>query len=188
MTYRDSVNEMNELRAKMGGLREELRRIQEGIVPEETEDYVFATQDGNVQLSSLFGSKDTLFVIHNMGKSCAYCTQWADGFNGVLDHLEDRAAFVVSSPDKPDKQAAFAEGRGWRFKMVSHHGTSFAEDMGYRRDGGFWPGVSVFKLKGGKIFRVSDTSFGPYDEFNPVWRLFDMIPEGAGDWDAKFAY
>jgi predicted dithiol-disulfide oxidoreductase (DUF899 family) len=188
MTYQDSVNEMDELRAKMGGLREELRKIQEGIEAEETQDYVFSTQDGEVLLSSLFKGKDTLFVIHNMGKSCAYCTQWADGFNGVLAHLEDRAAFVVSSPDKPEKQATFAEGRGWRFTMVSHYGTTFAKDMGYRGDDGFRPGVSVFQHKDGKILRVSDTTFGPYDEFNPVWRLFDMIPEGAGAWEAKFDY
>jgi hypothetical protein len=37
----------------------------------------------------------------------------------------------VSSPDPPDVQQKFAASRGWVFPMVSHMGSSFAEDMGY---------------------------------------------------------
>ena len=73
-----------------------------------------------------------LFVIHNMGRSCPNCTLWADGFNGIYPHIADRAAFVVASPDPPDVQQSFAASRGWRFPMVSHQGSSFAADMGYR--------------------------------------------------------
>jgi predicted dithiol-disulfide oxidoreductase (DUF899 family) len=96
-----------------------------------------------VRLSELFGDKADLFVIHNMGQSCPYCTLWADGFNGAYAHLSNRAAFVVSSPDTPEKQRKFAESRHWTFPMVSHEGTTFAEDMGYHQDGSWMPGVSV---------------------------------------------
>jgi hypothetical protein len=42
--------------------------------------------------------------------------------------------------------------------MVSHEGTSFAEDMSYRRDGSWLPGVSVFQRRNGEIVRVSDAA------------------------------
>jgi predicted dithiol-disulfide oxidoreductase (DUF899 family) len=129
-----------------------MREAQASSEPEEVKDYEFAVPGGTTRLSALFGDKDTLFVVHNMGMSCAYCTLWADGFNGVYDHVRNRAAFVVSSPDEPAKQREFAGSRHWKFPMVSHQGTTFAADMGYRRDNGFPPGVSVFKREGGKLF------------------------------------
>ena len=58
---------------------------------------------------------------------------WADGFNGVYEHLASRAAFVVASPNPVETQKQFAASRGWRFPMVSYEGSPFAEDMGYRR-------------------------------------------------------
>jgi hypothetical protein len=116
-----------------------------------------------------------------MGSSCAYCTLWADGFNGIYDHLASRAAFVVSSPDRPDVQRTFAASRNWRFPMVSHADTSFAMDMGYRsNDGGLLPGITTFRLDGKRILRISDRSSSPGDDFCVLWHL--LLPEGAGAW------
>ncbi len=188
MTYKDTVRKLAAYRAQIAELREKMRNAQAAIEPEEVRDYEFATPGGRVRLSALFGDKDTLFVIHNMGTGCANCTMWADGFNGVFEHLRDRAAFVVSSPDAPERQQSFAAGRGWKFPMVSNQGTSFAEDMGYRRDGHAMPGVSVFKRNGDKIMRVADTAFTHGDDFCSVWHLLDLIPEGAAGWQPKFSY
>jgi predicted dithiol-disulfide oxidoreductase (DUF899 family) len=60
--------------------------------------------------------------------------------------------------------------------------------MGYRRDNGFAPGVSVFKREGGRLLRVADTSFSPGDDFCSVWHFFDLIPEGRAGWQPKFTY
>ncbi|HEX4113537.1 MAG TPA: DUF899 family protein [Stellaceae bacterium] len=188
MSYRDTTKKLAELRGEIARLRDEMRKTQRGVEPESVENYAFATTDGPVRLADLFADQDTLFVIHNMGASCRYCTLWADGFNGVLPHLESRAAFVVSSPDEPDKQQKFKDSRGWKFRMVSHHGTEFAADMGYKGDKGFHPGVSVFRKQPGKIVRVSDQGLGPYDDFCSVWHFFDMLPEGAGDWAPQYKY
>jgi predicted dithiol-disulfide oxidoreductase (DUF899 family) len=185
---KDKVAQLAAYREQIAGLREKMRSVQASIEPEEVADYEFATPDGKVRLSSLFGDKDTLFVIHNMGTSCASCTMWADGFNGVFEHLRDRAAFVVSSPDSPECQKSFAAGRGWRFPMVSVQGTNFAENSGYWIDGRPMPGVSVFKHRGGKILRVADSGFSDGDDFCSVWRLFDLTPEGAAGWRPKFRY
>jgi predicted dithiol-disulfide oxidoreductase (DUF899 family) len=111
-----------------------------------------------------------------------------------VDHLDNRAAFVVSSPDAPEAQKKFAATRGWRFRMVSHQGTSFAEDMGYRDDsteheGGPWhPGVSAFKKDGDRIVRVSDAPLGPGDLFCAAWHLFDLFPEGPDGWQPQYRY
>ena len=73
--------------------------------------------------------------------------------------------------------------------MVSHQGTSFARDMGYRSENGsYLPGVSVFRRKQGQILRVSDTRFEPSDDFCALWHLFELLPEGSGTWKPQFRY
>lgn len=188
MRYREVTEQLAGFRRDIAALRDKMRALQSAVEPEEAENYRFATSDGEVHLSELFGDKEYLFVIHNMGKSCPNCTMWADGFNGVLPHLENRAAFVVSSPDDLETQRVFARSRGWRFRMVSHRGTSFAADMGYRGENGWLPGVSVFRRIADRIHRVSDAPFDQGDDFCAVWHLFDLLPEGAGGLRAKFAY
>ena len=189
MSYQSTAKKLESYRGQIADLREKMRTLQAEVEPEPVEDYELATPNGPVRLSELFGGKDDLIVIHNMGASCPYCTLWADGFNGLYDHLADRAAFAVSSPDAPADQTRFAESRGWRFPMVSHQGTSFAADMGYRsEDGGWMPGVSVFKREGGRILRVADTGFSPGDDFCALWHLLGLFPEGAGGWAPKYRY
>jgi predicted dithiol-disulfide oxidoreductase (DUF899 family) len=188
MSYATTTSTLAEYRRQIGELRRKMRETQAAIEPEPVTDYEFATLEGACRLSALFRDKDDLFVIHNMGISCPNCTMWADGFNGVYPHLADRAAFVVASPDSPETQRAFAGSRGWRFPMVSHQGTTFAADMGYRTERGFLPGVSVFRREEGRIVRVADTGFRPGDDFCTVWHFLDLLPAGAAGWRAKFSY
>ena len=197
MTYADTMSALQAKRAQLLTLHDEIRTLQQGVEPQPVEDYVFEGWDGPVKLSELFGDKRDLFVIHNMGTTCRYCTMWADGFNGVYEHLADRAAFVLSTPNTPDAQKQFARSRGWRFPMVSHAGTTFAPDMGYRLEKGddfgenssrWVPGVSAFQMRDGGVVRVSDTDLGPSDDFCSVWHLLDMLPEGPAGWEPKFRY
>ena len=189
MNYRENQAALAAYRNQMAELRRKMRDIQAAVEPEIVPDHALATPGGLTHLSDLFGTKDALFVIHNMGVSCAYCTLWADGFNGVYDHMANRAAFVVCSPDPPDVQRAFAAGRGWRFPMVSHDGTDFAAAMGYRSEAGGWlPGVSVFRREGDRISRVADTGFQPNDDFCAVWHFLDLLPGGAEGWSPRFSY
>ena len=107
-------NELLELRRKVLALRKE-------SAPQPVEDYVLADTDGNeVQLSSLFGDNQDLILIHNMGQSCPYCTLWADGINGVCQHLQNRASLAMVSPDSPAEVKQFSEGRNWKFKVLSN--------------------------------------------------------------------
>ena len=132
MKYKETAEKLAEYRSQIAGIREKMRSAQASIEPEEVHDYEFATPQGKAQLSALFGDKDTLFLVHNMGTTCAHCTMWADGFNGVFDHFRDRAAFAVSSPDTPERQQSFAAGRGWKFPMVSIQGTRVTRSCEWR--------------------------------------------------------
>lgn len=153
-------------------------------------DYEFYNwQNKKIKLSKLFGNKNDLILIHNMGKKCPYCTMWADGFQGVLKHLENRAGFVVISPDKIKIQKEFAKKRGWKFEMVYSTGP-FTRDMGFEtRKKEPLPGVSVFhKERDGKILRVAKAEFGPGDKYCIVWHFFDLLKGGSKNWQPKFSY
>jgi len=138
MNYREASARLAEYRGQIDEIRGKMREARSAAEPEEVRDYVFRTSNGSVRLSELFADKPDLIVIHNMGSSCPYCTLWADGFNGLYEHIANRAAFVMASPDAPAMQKSFAAGRGWRFPMVSHPGTTFATDMGYRGEHSGW--------------------------------------------------
>jgi predicted dithiol-disulfide oxidoreductase (DUF899 family) len=188
MGYQDDVAKLEQYRAQIAELRKKMRETQAGIEPQEVSDYELSSARGPVRLSALFGGHDTLIVIHNMGTGCTNCTLWADGFNGIYDHLQSRATFVVASPDAPDIQQQFALSRGWKFPMVSYQGNSFGAELGYLDGKKAQPGISVFKRAGGKILRVSNTSFMEGDDFCTLWHILDLLPEGAAGWRPKYRY
>jgi len=189
MQYQDTAHKIATLRKEIAKLRSEMNAARAKAEPVEFPDYALERAGGGkVKLSDLFGDKNNLIVIHSMGAGCSYCTMWADGFNGVYDHLANKAAFVVASPDPPQAQKKFADGRGWRFPIVSTKGTSFAKDLGYEEGGGPTPGLSIFTRQNGKIMRVADEPFSPGDDFCIVWQVFDLLPGGAGGWGPKYKY
>ncbi len=181
---------------KIHALEEELVRAQQKLAAlkrrqplEHVADYHLTGPRGTVKLSALFGRKRDLIVVHNMGVSCRYCTMWADGFNGLLPHLSDRAAFAVVSPDPIPVQRKFAAGRGWKFPMYSAQGSPFTHDMGFEDTPGEpQPGVTTFRHERGKIYRVASAPFGPFDSFCATWPLFALLANGVDDWAPKYRY
>ena len=167
--------------------RQKLVKLRRRLPPEPVRDCELRNADGPVKISEMFGDKEYLILIHNMGAGCSYCTMWADEFNGVVHHLQSRAAFVVVSPDSPRMQQDFARKRGWRFAMYSAEGTTFIKDMGFQREdegfmSGYQPGVlhknedgTIVRSEGrirpwrsvlnedGTIVRVAKDEFGPGD-------------------------
>lgn len=189
MKYREGSRRLVAYRNRIASLRRRMRDVQRRIEPQPVDDYTFASTKGPIRLSQLFGGKRDLIVIHNMGSGCPYCTLWADGYNGLYAHLATRAAFIVTSPDPPAGQRRFARSRGWRFPMVSHQGTTFAADMGYRsREGRWLPGLSAFRRGRDGIVRISDAGSSPGDDFCAAWHLFDLLPDGAAGWQPRLRY
>jgi predicted dithiol-disulfide oxidoreductase (DUF899 family) len=176
--------QLQDIKAKLAELRRRRPR-------EEVRNYQLLDSEGReAALSTLFGNRSRLILVHNMGRDCTFCTMWADGFTGLLPHLESRAAFVLTSPDKPEAQQEFAQSRGWNFPVYSTQGTTFVADMGFDIENeGLMPGVSVFtKEADGKIYRVSRAEFAPGDDFCATWHFFDLLPEGIDGWEPEFSY
>ena len=115
---------------------------------------------------------------------------WADGFNGVLPHIQDRTPFVVISPDSPVTQKKFSDGRGWKFSMVSAQNSTFIKDMGFElEDGKYMPGVSFYhKDNRGRIIRTGKDFFGPGDVYCSPWQLFKFLKRGINNWSPKLSY
>lgn len=184
------TGEVARLEQTIGELRAQLadaRRRRDPV----SSSYTFKSTEGRtVALPDLFGDRSDLIVVHNMGRSCAYCTMWADGLNGVIRHLEDRAAFALCTPDDPATAGEFARQRGWSFQVICLDGSPFARDLGFEPEAGkHWPGVSAFRrLEDGSIVRTGTASFGPGDDFCAVWHLFDLLQDGADGWKPKLEY
>ena len=179
------------LMEKITELRKQLVDVNRKLGERDVDDYKLLDSNGNpVMLSELFGDKNDLILVHNMGKKCPYCTLWADGFIGFTKHLNNRAAFVLVSPDESPVMKEFTEGRGWNFRCISGYGSSFIKDMGYETDDGkYMPGVSTFrKSEDGSMRRVAKDYFGPGDPYCSVWHFFDLLEDREYDWSPKYRY
>lgn len=182
--------EVQRIQTEIFKLKEELQKARREQSPEPVADHALTLPSGEqVRISELFGDKDDLLLIHNMGSGCRYCTMWADGLNGALPHIENRTAFALVSADGYESIQSFADGRGWKFRILSGKGSDFTAAMGYVGEGGVQPGVSAFRrLPDGSIVRTGHDSFGPGDDYCAPWPLFDLLDGGAGDWAPKYAY
>lgn len=185
-----SQEQIEQLSKEIYEKKQALSQLRRQLPPEAVQDYELINWQGQkVKLSSLFGDKSDLIVIHNMGKDCAYCTLWADGFVSVLPHIVNRASLVIVSPDEPKVQKTFSESRGWPFLMLSSQGSNFTQDMGFAHGEHQMPGVSAFfKTQEGKLFRTNKDMFGPGDDYSAPWHLFDLLEGGLKDWSPKMSY
>jgi len=151
---------------------------------------LLATDGSTVTLSSLFGDQSDLIIVHNMGRSCRWCTLWADGFRGITDHLNSRAAFALLTPDAPADAKAFAASRNWTFPVASYADSALAHTLGFEpTPGQYYPGFSALhKNEDGSITRTGMSHFGPGDDYCPVWPMFDQLKDGQNKWEPQYAY
>lgn len=175
---------VQELEKQIFELTQQLSKARKESEPEEVdESYVFQTEEGDKTLSDLFGDKDELILIHNMGISCAYCSLWADGFISMYPHIKTRAAFVLVNNDSLEIQAETRKNRGWNFPMARDDSRQFTKTMGFADNTHLHPGTSVFiKGEDGKIYRKNKSWFGPGDHFCSVWHFWDLLDGGTKEW------
>lgn len=182
------MSEADDLEAELMEKAKKLAALRRAEPPIEIPDYVLETQAGPARLSALFGEKNTLLAIHNMGQACRYCTLWADGLNGVVPHLEDAMAVVLMSKDPPETQRRLAQDRGWRFRMASHGGGAYMKEQCAMQGYENCPAAVVYERQGNKIVRRARTGFGPGDLYAPVWHLLALAGVGYDDWTPQFHY
>lgn len=163
----------------------ELRKVSPGV---EVRNYRFETLTGPVGLRELFGRRNQLLVIHNMGQGCRYCTLWADGLNGLVPHIESALSLVLVSRDDPEVQQRFAASRGWRFRLASHGGGDYIREQAVMEGADNMPGAVVYARKGDVIYRKNACSFGPDDAYCAVWPLLGMAGIGEDDWTPQYRY
>ncbi|MDE2195749.1 MAG: DUF899 family protein [Gammaproteobacteria bacterium] len=180
-----------------------------GAVPQ---DYVFEGVDElmgvrRVRLSELFApGKDTL-VLYNfmygpaMERPCPMCTSMLDALDGNAQHITQRVNLAVVAKSPLPRILAFAQERGWRrVRLLSSAGNSYNRDyFGEGADGKQWPALNVFRKRGAAIhhFWGTELMFVPgekgqdprhVDFMWPLWNLFDVTPEGRGDWYPRLDY
>ncbi len=185
------TEEIAQIEAQLLELKKRRTELIHQLPNEAVRNYELKQLDGNtIRVSELFGDKNDLLVVHNMGRRCAYCTLWADGFIGLLPHLESRAAFALVSHDPPDVAADFAASRQWNFRVLSGEGSDFTAEMGFwNPEDGAWPGFSAFhRNPDGSIVRTGKMFFGPGDDFCSVWHFFDALKDGQVGWEPQFRY
>lgn len=201
--------ELLEHRERVAALR---RRLPPGPA---VEDYVF--EEGprrldagdepveEVRLSELFTRPGRSLIVYHLmyGKAqtspCPMCTMWVDGFNGVIDHVTQRADFVVVAAAGVPELRAHARARGWdRLRLLSAASSSFKYDLNSEEAGGAQDSaVSVFTrapegtvrhFYTGHPWLSGEVRQRGIDLLTPTYHLFDLVPEGRGDWYAALDY
>ena len=157
------------------------------------------------RLSDLFAPGTTnLIVAHYMygdgedAGPCPMCSMLADGYNSIQRHLRRRTNFVLVAKADIGRIRAWARERGWTdLRLLSSAASSFNRDFGVEtEDGGQMPGVSVFTRDDDGTIRhfctngalMAEGHRGGMDLLSPVWNLFDLLPEGRGEWRPSLAY
>ena len=88
-------------------------------------EYVFEGPDGEQTLSDLFVGKIQLIIYHFMfgpdwDAGCPSCSFWADNFNGIILHLNQRDVTMIAVSRSPyGKFESYKKRMGWNFKWVS---------------------------------------------------------------------
>ena len=156
-------------------------------------------------MSELFTAPNRALVIYQFmyGKKnttpCPMCTAWLDSWNGVAHHLAQNIdVAVVAAADLPALRA-HARKRGWdKLRLLSAGESTFKYDLGSEdREGAQDSTISVFTLdKPGTVRHfysvhprlAHDIETRGIDEYNPIWNVLDLTPQGRGKFDASLDY
>lgn len=172
-----------------------------------TKDYSFLGPQGRQSLADLFDGRNQLIVYHFMfgpdwGEGCKSCSFWADGFNGIVEHLRQRDVTLVAVSRGPlAKLQAFAQRMGWSFPWVSSADTDFNFDYCVSFDQQMlehgqtmynfepnnrnfteMPGISVFyKDDADRIYHTYSCYARGLDMLNAAYHYLDLVPKGRDE-------
>jgi predicted dithiol-disulfide oxidoreductase (DUF899 family) len=188
-------------------LRDQLARERRELPWERVEkEYAFEGENGRETLADLFAGRSQLIVYHfmydpNWDAGCPSCSFWADNFNGIIPHLNQRDVSMVAISRAP-LQKLQAQGRrlGWTFKWLSSSHTDFNFDYNvsfspadFARGAAYYnyatqkptrtdlPGVSAFVCDEGRIFHTYSTYSRGIDMLNTAYHYLDLAPKGRDE-------
>ncbi len=174
-------------------------------------EYVFDGPNGKETLSDLFAGRSQLIVYHFMfgpdwEAGCPSCSLFADNFNGIIVHLNQRdVTFVAVSRAPFSKLDAYRKRMGWSFKWVSSSENDFNRDyyVSYTLEemakgevyhnyttlkpyGSEMPGANVFyKDPRGKISHTYSAYLRGLDILMLSYHYLDLVPKGRDEADQK---
>lgn len=176
-------------------------------------EYIFDGPKGKETLAELFDGRSQLIVYYFMfgpdwEAGCPHCSFWADNFNGVIIHLNQRDVTMIAVSRAPlEKLEAFKKRMGWSFKWVSSSETDFNFDYyvsftpeELARKGVFYnfaihddvgsserEGVSVFyKDAKGSVFHTYSAYARGIDMLNTAYHYLDLAPKGRDEAKLEF--
>jgi predicted dithiol-disulfide oxidoreductase (DUF899 family) len=174
--------------------------------------YVFDGPDGKETLGDLFTGRRQLIVYHFMfapdwDAGCKSCSFWADNFNGITAHLNQRDVTLVAISRAPlATLQGFERRMGWNFKWLSSLSSDFNFDLGvsvtpeevgkevtynYTRRNAFgteMPGLSVFyKDDDGAIYHTYSCYARGLDMLNAAYHLLDLVPKGRDEAELPYS-
>jgi predicted dithiol-disulfide oxidoreductase (DUF899 family) len=171
--------------------------------------YVFEGPNGKETLVELFAGRSQLIVYHFMfapewKAGCKHCSFWADHFNPINVHLNQRDATLIAVSRAPfAKLEDYRKRMGWTFKWVSSYGSDFNFDLGVAftpeqvekksalynftvqdPDASEREGVSVlYRDTLGGLFRTYSTYARGIDLLNTTYNFLDLVPKGRDEGD-----
>lgn len=176
-------------------------------------EYLFDGPNGKQTLSDLFDGRSQLIVYHfmydpNWDAGCPSCSFWADNFNGIVVHLNQRDVTMIAVSKAPySKIGEYKKRMGWNFKWVSSYDNDFNFDYhvsftpqelsekkafyNYSLQDTHSPereGVSVFyKDTAGHVFHTYSAYARGIDVLNVAYHYLDLVPKGRDEEGHEFS-
>ncbi|MGB5090068.1 MAG: DUF899 domain-containing protein [Nitrososphaeraceae archaeon] len=176
-------------------------------------EYLFDGPNGKQTLSDLFDGRSQLIVYHfmydpNWDAGCPSCSFWADNFNGIVLHLNQRDVTMIAVSKAPySKIGEYKKRMGWNFKWVSSYDNDFNFDYhvsftpqelsekkafyNYNLQDTHSPereGVSVFyKDTAGHVFHTYSAYARGIDVLNVAYHYLDLVPKGRDEDGHEFS-
>jgi predicted dithiol-disulfide oxidoreductase (DUF899 family) len=210
-----SRNQWIEARKALLAKEKEFTRLRDQLSRERRElpwvrvdkEYIFEGASGKTTLTELFAGRGQLIVYHFMfdpswDEGCPSCSFWADNFNGIIVHLNQRDVSLAAISRAPFAQfAPFRKRMGWSFEWVSSFGTDFNTDYHVsftpeqlaqgevlynyapsKTSMSERPGISVFcKAPDGAILHTYSCYARGLDMLNVAYHYLDLVPKGRDE-------
>ena len=189
-------------------LRDQLTRERRELPWERVEkSYTFDGPNGKETLAEMFEKRSQLVVYHFMfnpdaNEGCKHCSFWADHYDGMQAHLNQRdVTFVAISRAPLAKIEAFKRRMGWKFKWVSSFGSDFNYDFqasftteamksgtalyNFARMDPHMPdreGISIFyKDARDTVYHTYSAYARGIDMVNSTYQFLDLVPKGRDE-------
>jgi predicted dithiol-disulfide oxidoreductase (DUF899 family) len=170
-----------------------------------SENYQFEGKNGAIELSELFGDKDTLIVYSMMfgpqrERPCPMCTALLTSWDGTARNLREKVAVAITARSPFEKLSTFRRERGFRNLDVYSDGDGAYTRAYVSPEDSDIAGLTVFTRQDQVIrhswsMEMNDEMADPGQDQrgapdpDPLWTILDLTPRGRGaTWYPQLEY